>query len=161
MGASHSRHKTRSLQESSARVETANRKKLYIYVLALEENKIYVGVTDNVERRFSQHRSGKGAVWTKRYPPVSIIEIRVVNSPFDEEMVTKEYMSKFGIDDVRGAKYVSMKLPDDQIRDISTSMWSINNKLCQRCGRDSGVDGQHRARYCRESHDINDYPLGG
>ena len=45
----------------------------YIYVLkSLIKNYIYVGITNNIERRFKQHNSGKEKT-TKSYKPFKII----------------------------------------------------------------------------------------
>lgn len=40
--------------------------KYYVYVIANNFGTHYVGVTNNPERRISQHRSGTGAQFTKR-----------------------------------------------------------------------------------------------
>ena len=45
----------------------------YVYALmSLSRNYIYVGMTDNVERRFHEHQSGKNRT-TKPYRPFKII----------------------------------------------------------------------------------------
>lgn len=46
---------------------------IYIYTLALKDGYYYVGKTIDPDRRFNEHFSDKGAVWTK-LPPVSVIE---------------------------------------------------------------------------------------
>ena len=47
---------------------------IYIYTLALKDGYYYVGKTIDPDRRFNEHFSDKGAVWTKLHPPVSVIE---------------------------------------------------------------------------------------
>lgn len=47
---------------------------IYIYTLALKDGYYYVGKTIDPDRRFNEHFSDKGAVWTKLPPPVSVIE---------------------------------------------------------------------------------------
>ena len=47
---------------------------IYIYTLALKDGYYYVGKTIDPDRRFNEHFSDKGAVWTKlhrtwRFPP--------------------------------------------------------------------------------------------
>jgi len=40
----------------------------YVYVLAnVKRNVMYVGVTNNLENRVAEHRSGKGGAFTQRY----------------------------------------------------------------------------------------------
>ena len=45
----------------------------FVYVLkSLERNYIYVGITDNIERRFNEHQTGKNKT-TKPYRPFRLI----------------------------------------------------------------------------------------
>ena len=30
--------------------------------------------TNNIQKRFMQHRNGNGSIWTKKYKPIKIIE---------------------------------------------------------------------------------------
>lgn len=48
-------------------------KKYYTYVLLTEDNKLYCGYTDDVEKRFESHKSGKGAKYTRAHKPVKIV----------------------------------------------------------------------------------------
>ncbi|WP_047383647.1 MULTISPECIES: GIY-YIG nuclease family protein [unclassified Cetobacterium] len=50
-------------------------KKWYIYILRCENNSLYTGITTDVERRFKQHQSGKGAKYTKVNKPIKISAI--------------------------------------------------------------------------------------
>ncbi len=47
-------------------------KKYYTYVLLTESNTLYCGYTDDVEKRFEFHKSGKGAKYTRANKPVKI-----------------------------------------------------------------------------------------
>ena len=84
-----------------------------LYVLQLEENKWYVGKTTDIAARFKQHASGKGSAWTKSYKPVKLVETRRLKDQFDENNTTKEYMKKYGVDNVRGGSYTQVVLPED------------------------------------------------
>ena len=42
---------------------------VYIYVLALEKNKYYIGKTSNPQFRLESHFSATGSEWTKLYKP--------------------------------------------------------------------------------------------
>ena len=45
----------------------------YTYVLLTENNTFYCGYTDNVEKRFQKHLSGKGAKYTRANKPLKIV----------------------------------------------------------------------------------------
>lgn len=48
-------------------------KNYYTYILLTEQNTLYCGYTDNVEKRFQAHCSGKGAKYTRAHKPVKIV----------------------------------------------------------------------------------------
>jgi len=113
-----------------------------IYVLKLQSGKYYVGKTDNLERRKQQHINGTASAWTKKYKPVAVEKIIPNASPFDEDKYTKEYMSKYGIDNVRGGSYTQITLDDSQKEAIKRECRGATD-ACQGCGK-SG----HYIRYC-------------
>lgn len=113
-----------------------------IYVLRLAEEKYYIGKTKNIKQRYSQHQSGQGSAWTSRYSPIEIVEQIPVVSVFDENVKVKEYMMKYGIDNVRGGAYVQIKLPDDLRSALEKEMIHDNN-LCFKCKKPG-----HLTRYC-------------
>ena len=47
--------------------------KFYVYMLLTERNTLYCGYTDDVEKRFKEHLSGKGAKYTRANKPVKIV----------------------------------------------------------------------------------------
>ncbi len=52
----------------------------YVYAIkSLNRNYIYVGLTDNVERRFGEHQNGKNKT-TKPYSPFKIILVEQLPS---------------------------------------------------------------------------------
>jgi len=104
-----------------------------IYVLQLQDNKYYVGKTNDVDARFAEHLSVEGSGWTSKYPPISVIEIRESKSPLDEDTVTREYMMKFGIDNVRGATYVTEQLSEEQKNQLNQVLFGALNR-CHGCG---------------------------
>lgn len=125
-----------------------------IYVLKLENDKYYVGKTDNIEKRFKNHCDGTGSVWTSKYKPISLLETRNIVSQFDEDIVTKEYMLKFGIDNVRGGSYVYINLASAQKQLLEKELNTVNDS-CFRCGR-SG----HFVKECYAHTHINGNKLG-
>jgi len=78
------------------------------YVLELVEGKYYVGFSDDMRRRITEHFSGEGAKWTKRYRPINVVEI-IDNGYFpDEKYYTLKYMHKYGINNVRGWEWCNV-----------------------------------------------------
>ena len=74
-----------------------------IYILQLNNDKYYVGKTNKLlNDRYKEHLDGIGSFWTKKYKPLSIIKQIENSSPFDEDRYVKEYMSIYGIENVRG-----------------------------------------------------------
>lgn len=55
-------------------------KKYYTYVLLTENNTLYCGYTDDVEKRFEKHKSGKGAKYTRANKPLKIIYTACFNT---------------------------------------------------------------------------------
>ena len=74
-----------------------------IYVLELEEEKYYVGITTNLNFRWAQHISGDGAKWTRLYKPKRIVEIHTENcDTAKENEITQRLCEKYGKENVRG-----------------------------------------------------------
>ena len=90
-----------------------------IYVLKLEKDKWYIGRSANVERRFEQHMNGTGANWTFLHKPIEIYYQRPMISESDEDEVTREYMMKYGIHNVRGGSYCEVELKPWNIKTIN------------------------------------------
>jgi predicted GIY-YIG superfamily endonuclease len=108
--------------------------KTNIYILRLEGGKYYVGKSSNVTERYMQHLSGKGSAWTKKYKPVQLLKTITNVSHFEEDRYVKEYMSKFGIDNVRGGAYVIDKLNEQDIDTLNKEIRAATDK-CTNCGK--------------------------
>ena len=108
----------------------------YIYVLKLSEGKYYVGKSDNVIARFQSHLTGNGngAEWTKKYPPLLLIECYESKNIFDEDNKTKEYMMKYGFDNVRGGSYSKFELTIEDLNTLKKE-FAGSMGLCFNCGR--------------------------
>ena len=105
-----------------------------IYVLRLEGGRYYVGKSDNVMNRYQQHIKGSGSAWTRKYKPVSLEKTIENVSSFEEDKVTKMYMSKYGIDKVRGGSYVEVELSEFHTDALKMEIWGAKD-LCKQCGR--------------------------
>jgi predicted GIY-YIG superfamily endonuclease len=106
----------------------------YIYILQLENGKYYVGKTRDIKKRFNEHQSGNGSAWTSKYKPICIEKEIRSTSQFDEDNYVKEYMMKYGIDNVRGGVYSSVILNFEQKRLLEKEFRGALN-LCFQCGK--------------------------
>jgi len=127
--------------------------KTNVYVLKLEHGCYYVGKSSNVNARYQQHLKGTGAVWTKLHRPIKIMVIYKDVSPYFEDAITKEYMSKYGVNKVRGGSYVTEVLSSDVLKSLEKEAKMAQNR-CLRCGRKG-----HFISECYATTDINGKPL--
>jgi hypothetical protein len=107
---------------------------VYIYALKLEQNKYYIGKTNTPHFRIENHFNSNGSEWTKMYKPLSILEIKPNCDDYDEDKITRQYMDKYGVENVRGGSFVSLILNKTTI-DILQQMSNGTNNKCFTCGR--------------------------
>jgi len=119
-----------------------------IYVLRLASGKFYVGKSENVIKRYQQHLNGNGSAWTRKYKPISLEKTISNVSSFEEDKVTKEYMNKYGINNVRGGSYVEIELSDFHTEALKMEIWGAKD-LCTQCGR-----GSHFVKDCIARTDV-------
>lgn len=105
-----------------------------LYVLKLEHDKYYVGKTDDINRRFEEHKTGKGSEWTKMYKPIKVIHTAKINSEHDENNLTKDYMQKYGIENVRGGSYCQTTLGSTTFEFLERETRG-NTDACFKCGK--------------------------
>jgi putative endonuclease len=53
----------------------------FIYILLCEDNSLYCGSTNDLEKRFKDHQSGKGGKYTRSHRPIKLI--------YSEELASK------------------------------------------------------------------------
>ena len=86
----------------------------YVYILYLEDEKWYVGLTHDVDRRFQEHCDGRGAEWTRIHKPIEIVNRwqtsvhKRAEGEDIENKTTVEMMKVFGRQNVRGGYYVAV-----------------------------------------------------
>lgn len=125
----------------------------FVYVLELAGGKYYIGKTKTLENRFQQHLAGYGAAWTRKYKPIRIIKTYPTDNPFEEDRCTKEYMFKYGIENVRGGAYSQIELEDYQLQSLEKERRSTSD-VCLRCGRKG-----HFVKDCYAKTDVDGYRL--
>lgn len=77
-----------------------------VYILKLEDDCWYIGITHDLNKRLGQHWSGEGAKWTKLHKPISVERVIFpADGDTIENDTTKEYMEKYGKDKVRGGSW--------------------------------------------------------
>ena len=54
-----------------------------MYILECNDNSLYTGITNNLEKRVSTHNSGKGAKFTKTRLPVRLVYKETYNTKSD------------------------------------------------------------------------------
>ena len=117
---------------------------VYIYVLKLVGGKYYVGKTTNPRFRLESHFNSHGSEWTRKYKPLKMVELKPNCDDYDEDKITRQYMDKYGIDNVRGGSFVSITL-DDSVLSTLQQMSNGTNDRCFTCGQRG-----HFAKDCDE-----------
>ena len=69
--------------------------KFFVYILETERNTLYCGYTDNVEKRFLKHKSGKGGKYTRANKPVKIVYTKEFKTK--SEALKEEYRIKHNL----------------------------------------------------------------
>ncbi|MEQ9299971.1 MAG: GIY-YIG nuclease family protein, partial [Cyclobacteriaceae bacterium] len=108
---------------------------IYIYVLQLENDKIYVGQSIDIDRRFKDHsRESRGSKWTKLHKPIDVIKVYRTGIK-DPELalkyendITFHCIREYGWQRVRGGDYT---LIDDKQHLLSLIIDSgLGNEVC-------------------------------
>ena len=109
---------------------------LIIYALQLEQGKYFVGkthISEGLELRFEEHIKGRDSKWTKIYKPLSVVESYEHYSTCEVDKLTKKYMMKYGIENVRGGSYSKIDLEEWQVKSLEYE-FKIKSDL-DKCGK--------------------------
>ncbi len=52
----------------------------YVYILLCEDKSLYTGISNNPQKRFLDHRNGKGGRYTRLHKPTKIIYLEELSS---------------------------------------------------------------------------------
>lgn len=107
---------------------------VYIYILKLDSNKYYIGKTNNPNFRIENHFNSNGSEWTRLYKPIQVVKIIPNCDNYDEDKYTKQYMDRYGIENVRGGSFVSINL-DQSTKNILKRMNNGTKDKCFKCGK--------------------------
>lgn len=81
-----------------------------IYVLLLEQNKIYVGYSARpVGERFLEHFNANGSKWTSLYRPLQVLSVHE-GGLREENELTLQMMDKYGWWNVRGGHWCQVEI---------------------------------------------------
>ena len=108
-----------------------------VYVLVLNNGKRYVGSSENIEKRVSEHKHGMGAAYTKRHGVVrQDIVITTQDGTIEtwEQNETLAQMIKYGVHNVRGFQWVTDEISREDAHVVKTLMCGLFS-LCNHCGR--------------------------
>jgi predicted GIY-YIG superfamily endonuclease len=108
-----------------------------VYILELENGRVYVGTSQNVPRRIAQHTSGSGAAFTRFFRPTGkrLPRLGNVSGAGDaaERDETLRYMDLRGILFVRGWKFTQLEMSEQDYKEAESNIRELFN-LCRRCG---------------------------
>ena len=45
----------------------------FVYILLCSDNSFYIGISNNVQKRFTEHQNGKGGAYTRSHKPIKLI----------------------------------------------------------------------------------------
>jgi len=119
----------------------------YVYILALENEKYYVGISRDVYKRYYEHVNRKGAHFTRIHHPVGLVCMRELNcwskelAEQEETKMTLFMMTLFGVENVRGGDYFQA-----DFKDVKMALGdSLYNAICKKF--DSVDRAQELKRY--------------
>jgi hypothetical protein len=75
-----------------------------VYLLKLVEGKYYVGWTGDIRRRIEEHFDDRGARWTRLYPPLEVLLIKIGSTGLETEVASR-CRQYWGAANVRGGPW--------------------------------------------------------
>lgn len=127
-----------AIAPAAAPIPQSNSTPPSVYILELEDGRVYVGSSKNVEQRIAQHLAGTGSAYTRLFKPTGVLLPRLGNVVGDgdaaERDETLRYMSLRGIPMVRGWKFTQVIMPFSDFDEAEANIRELFD-LCRRCGR--------------------------
>lgn len=104
---------------------------MYVYVLALEKNRFYVGLCLKRDpfKRIKTHYKSNGARYTQINKVLKLICVQQVEDTLHELITTLKYMKKYGINNVRGDKYIRENISDFERHEIANLLINLDTSF--------------------------------
>lgn len=104
-----------------------------IYILKCEHNCYYIGKTrGSYFIEIGNHFQGQGCEWTKLHKPLRLEILRHFCNEMDDDFYTRLFVTKYGLDKVRGGSYCQVKLSEQQVYELNH--YPIDKKItCFKC----------------------------
>ncbi len=111
-----------------------------IVILKQLKDKYYVEKCDNPNEQYMKHMNGELCEWTKKYKPYAIERI-IESDKYDINFITKQYMKKYGIDNVRGGNYNELELTESVKINLKYELFDDAYDddfygICERCSKE-------------------------
>ena len=119
-----------------------------VYVLELSGGNFYVGKSEDIESRISQHEKDSGASWTKAHPIIGRVD--TITQKMDdleswERAETLELAHKYGIEKVRGHMWTQNILTEQKKNEFIGQIRERRD-LCRKCGSPDHMISSCRSR---------------
>lgn len=114
---------------------------MIVYVLKCEKDMFYVGSTNRSLKNIINLKCS----FTSKYKPIDIVFSKKTYNIFEEDIIVKKYMLKYGIHNVRGGYYSSLNLSKSDINFLKNEIFSYVDG-CFKCGRKNHMDNKCSAR---------------
>ncbi len=99
---------------------------MFVYALLLVSSKYYIDTySDNDVPKLLAH--SRRSEWVKQYNTIYIQEIYHTENLFEADNLTKKYMLKYGIENVRGGSYNKIQLEEWQIKSLQHELNNVTN----------------------------------
>lgn len=126
----------------------------YLYVLKLEDNCYYVGITRQLNNRLSQHYNEDGSKWTKLHKPIETIHKEKLPSLYKpyvyENMWTLKCMKQYNVENVRGGAWSQVSLYEPSRIKIQRM---IDEDRCFKCKKKGHHMDHCEYEYTKDIHD--------
>ena len=128
-------------------INCCKKKRKGVYILQLNNNKYYIGQSEDIDRRIWYHKNYQGSKWTTTYQVINEIKPSTNKQEhFWELTETLNYMNKYGIENVRGSMFTNIELSQlDKI--MAAQLYCELNNLCRKCGKEG-----HFINQCKETN---------
>lgn len=85
----------------------------YVYILGCKNGSLYAGITDNLERRFEEHKAGKGGKFTRAFKVDKLLYSELCgskNEALKREAQIKDWTRRKKLTLIQGDKALAKKL---------------------------------------------------